>query len=292
MGCDSVAFMLVDQVVAPPELRSLYSEHLVYLSPSYHFYAPELNRFPDWNADAPPPRSSQKYPLFDSQVSPDRIQEHVWQTWLRVLRGSQGSIRLRQGQNSREEHELLESNLRASASLAGLPPSSVSFVQQLPSKEHHLRRLASADLFLDTDAYSAHSTSLDALWAGLPVLTFPRESFASRPPSSFLLALGMGELVARGAEEYEKVALKLAPRAAVMHSWRQKLWERRKTSHMFDTRKKLRQMRVKTRRCDYFGVARGGTLPGGGPGSAQAVRDDGQLDAGAQRRDQILSVTC
>ncbi|EKX35090.1 hypothetical protein GUITHDRAFT_166087 [Guillardia theta CCMP2712] len=244
MGSDSVRYMLADKVVAPPELRSLYSEHLVYLSPSYHFYAPELNCFSDWNADAPRRSSEREFPLFDSQVSPDRIEEHMWLAWTRILRTSQGSIRLRQGQNSHEEHELLEANLKAAAARAGLSASSLVFVRQIPSKEAHLHRLASADLFLDTDSYSAHSTALDALWAGLPVLTFPRESFSSRPPSSFLLALGVGELVARGLGEYEAMAKSLANSTGVMQRWREKVWARRMQSTFFDSRKKLRQMRA------------------------------------------------
>lgn len=80
---------------------------------------------------------------------------------------------------------------------------------------------------MDTDAYSAHSTGLEALWAGVPLLSFARTSFASRPPSSFLTALGMERLIARTVEEYEEMAMRLLRAPAVLQAWRRQLWAAR-----------------------------------------------------------------
>ena len=83
-------------------------------------------------------------------------------------------------------------------------------------------------MFLDTDSYSAHSTGLEALWAGVPLLSFARASFASRPPSSFLTALGMERLIARTVEEYEEMAMRLLRAPAVLQAWRRELWAARR----------------------------------------------------------------
>ena len=74
----------------------------------------------------------------------------------------------------------------------------------------HLARHRSADLFLDTLPYNAHTTASDALWAGLPVLTRIGETFAGRVAASLLHAVGLPELITRTREEYERIAIDLA----------------------------------------------------------------------------------
>jgi len=136
-------------------------------------------------------------------------------------------LRLLQGLNTRAEHELLVRILAGSARAAGVAAERLEFVRAV-DKPAHLRRMAvGSDLFLDTDAYSAHSTGLEALWAGVPLLTFPGVSFASRAPASFLAGLGMPELTARGIVEYEAMANALVRRGRVLGEWRQRLFARR-----------------------------------------------------------------
>ena len=68
-----------------------------------------------------------------------------------------------------------------------------------------------ADLFLDTLPYNAHTTASDALWAGLPVLTKAGRQFAARVGASLVHAAGLPDLVTECAEDYETLALELAP---------------------------------------------------------------------------------
>ena len=78
----------------------------------------------------------------------------------------------------------------------------------MPVREH-LARHHLADLFLDSHPYNAHTTASDALWMGLPVLTYPGRSFASRVASSLLNALDIPELITNSKEEYEQMAIEL-----------------------------------------------------------------------------------
>ena len=158
--------------------------------------------------------------VLDASVHVDRIQHHMWLLWRGLLAAHPSTaLRLRQGLNSQTEHELLVKILSESVQEVGVGAERLVFVRKLP-KDQHLARLATAHLFLDSDAYSAHSTvnvtsshppthppththththiqALDALWAGLPLLTFGARTFASRAPSSFLSALGLPQLIAR-----------------------------------------------------------------------------------------------
>jgi predicted O-linked N-acetylglucosamine transferase (SPINDLY family) len=64
-----------------------------------------------------------------------------------------------------------------------------------------------ADLFLDTNPYNAHTTALDAVWAGLPVLTYTGSSFVSRMAAGVLSSIGLTELVATSLGDYESRAV-------------------------------------------------------------------------------------
>ena len=89
------------------------------------------------------------------------------------------------------------------------------FAPRLERIEDHLARQRQADLFLDTLPYNAHSTAIDALWAGLPVVTCIGSAFAGRVGASLLAAAGLPELVTADLEAYEALAAKLAGDASL-----------------------------------------------------------------------------
>jgi predicted O-linked N-acetylglucosamine transferase (SPINDLY family) len=77
-----------------------------------------------------------------------------------------------------------------------LPSHPRLFVAPKVPKPEHLARHRHGHLFLDVFHYGAHTTATDALLTGLPVLTTPGRTFASRVCAGVLVAAGMGELVA------------------------------------------------------------------------------------------------
>lgn len=77
-------------------------------------------------------------------------------------------------------------------------------------KAEHIARSALGDLFLDTPACNAHTTATDALWSGVPLLTLPGVSQASRVAASVLTAAGVPDLIAPTAAAYEQMAISLA----------------------------------------------------------------------------------
>jgi predicted O-linked N-acetylglucosamine transferase (SPINDLY family) len=103
------------------------------------------------------------------------------------------------------------------------------------SLSEHLARHRQADLFLDTLPYNAHTSSSDALWAGLPVLTLMGESFASRVAASLLNAIDLPELITNTQEEYEALAIELAKKPEKLTAIKLKLANNRLTTPLFDT---------------------------------------------------------
>ncbi|CAG1020335.1 partial protein O-GlcNAc transferase, partial [Patescibacteria group bacterium] len=117
----------------------------------------------------------------------------------------------------------------------GVEDSRLVFASYLALSSEHLARHRLADLFLDTLPYNAHTTSNDALWAGLPIVTCAGETFASRVVASLLSALDLPELITETLEDYESLALHLANHAEQLKAIREKLANHRLTQPLFNT---------------------------------------------------------
>ena len=106
----------------------------------------------------------------------------VFDVWMRLLREVEGSVLWLSAPNPRARCRIL----RAEAEKRGVSAERLVFAPRVASNEDHLARLRLADLFLDTLPYNAHTTACDALWAGLPLMTHPGQTFASRVAGSLL----------------------------------------------------------------------------------------------------------
>ena len=93
------------------------------------------------------------------------------------------------------------------------------------------------DLFLDTHLYNGAATASLALQAGLPVLTCPGNTFASRVGVSLLNSVGLPELIASDVAHYERLAIHLGTHTNELRSLREKLITHRTTAPLFDTRR-------------------------------------------------------
>ena len=122
-----------------------------------------------------------------------------------------------------------------------MEPSRLVFSSKLP-KDQHLARCRLADLMLDTRIYGGHTTTSDALWAGVPVVTMQGNHFASRVSSSLLLSMGIPELVTRTVNEYKALALKFANGRERLDAVRRKIEANRRTAPLFDTPRFVRNL--------------------------------------------------
>lgn len=126
-----------------------------------------------------------------------------------------------------------EPNIHATAQQLGLPPGRIIF-SNVAAKEEHVRRGQLADVCLDTPLCNGHTTSMDILWTGTPVVTLPGETLASRVAASQLNALGCPELIARTRQEYQDIAVRLGTDREYLKAIRAKVWSARTTSPLFD----------------------------------------------------------
>ncbi len=228
MGADFIDYVITDRIVTPPQAARFFSERFVYLPHSY-----QVN---DHGRPRPAPRASRR----DCGLPEDgfvfccfnhayKIEPVIFAAWMRILAATPGAVLWLLRSSS-----AMEENLRREAAAQGIAPERLVFAGRVPLEEH-LARHRHADLLLDTHLYNSHTTASDALWMGLPVLTWPGETFASRVAASLLTAVGLPELVARDLAAYQREALRLVGDRDALAGLGHRL-EANRTSHpLFDT---------------------------------------------------------
>jgi predicted O-linked N-acetylglucosamine transferase (SPINDLY family) len=132
--------------------------------------------------------------------------------------------------------------LREQAEARGVSGDRLIFAPKLPNPRH-LARYPLADLFLDSVPYGAHTTASDALWMGVPVLTWSGRCFASRVCGSLLRAAGLTEMVCETPEAFVTRAIHLAgPGRGELEITRARLLANRETCTLFDVAKLSRHL--------------------------------------------------
>nr|XP_013189449.1 unnamed protein product [Amyelois transitella] len=126
-----------------------------------------------------------------------------------------------------------EPNIRKFAQNLGLAPNRIIF-SRIACKEEHVRRGQLADVCLDTPLCNGHTTCMDVLWAGTPVVTLPGKTLASRVAASQLNALSCSELIAKSRREYEDISIKLGTNTEFRRYMRAKISKSRLESTLFD----------------------------------------------------------
>jgi predicted O-linked N-acetylglucosamine transferase (SPINDLY family) len=165
-----------------------------------------------------------------------KIAPEIFEIWMRLLRGVEGSVLW-----LLQDNGAVMTNLKREASARGVAPERLIFAGRT-DPAGHLARQSLADLFLDTLPYNAHTTASDALWVGLPLLTVLGSTFAGRVAASLLHAAGLPELVTASLADYESLALKFARDPSALASVKAKLRANRDSCRLFDTERLTRNL--------------------------------------------------
>ncbi len=235
MGADCIDYILADAIVAPMDSQPNYSERIVHLPNSYQ---PNDRQRPI--SDEPVSRADCGLPedafVFCSFNNSYKLNTRMFDIWMPLLQKVPGSVLWLLIPN-----ETAAGNLRREAQSRGIDPERLVFAKRAPIAKH-LARHRLADLFLDALPCNAHTTTSDALWAGLPVLTCLGETFAGRVAGSLLNAMGVPELITANADEYSRRALELARDKDQLDAIRKKLATDRDTAPLFDSTRYTRNL--------------------------------------------------
>jgi predicted O-linked N-acetylglucosamine transferase (SPINDLY family) len=234
-GADCVDYILGDSWVTPHNMDDCFSEKILQLPYSYQInshrivdIAPAPTR-----KDLGLPITGFIYCCFNSAY---KINRHIFLLWLEILKAVPNSVFW-----TFQSGSLVGENLRAVAKSHGVDPDRLIFGPALP-RDAHIRRVQAADLFLDTEFYNAHTTASDALWAGVPILTVPGNTFASRVCASLVHSAGLDDCILPDWETYKETAIALAQDRTRLDAWRTHLRDHPERLPVFDTPQLVRDM--------------------------------------------------
>ncbi|MDX2109235.1 MAG: hypothetical protein SFY80_03235 [Verrucomicrobiota bacterium] len=203
-GADYIDYFIVDAIVAPPEHRTHFTEALVTMPDCY---LPADNRQPV--DEVKPARQSCGLPdaavILAAFHPAYKLDPNLFRTWMNILHRCPNTCLW-----LRAQHPELRANLEDAIRAHGVNPRQVVLDDVILEKPAYLARLQLADIFLDTHHFNGHSTVSDALWAGVPVISTPGDTFAARVGASLLNAAGIPECIAPTLCDYERLVIELA----------------------------------------------------------------------------------
>jgi len=166
-----------------------------------------------------------------------KITPFVFDSWCRILKRVDRAVLWLGKVNA-----IAEDNLRKEIEKRGISSQRLIFAEREDLKSDHLARHRCGDIFVDTFNYNAHSTAIEALWTGLPVVTLIGKNSFGRVGASLLTAIGLPELIAKTEEEYEEIIVSLANNPDKLSQIKQRLRENSKTSSLFNTEQSTREL--------------------------------------------------
>lgn len=236
-GASFVDYLIADPVALPPTDAKFQSERLLLLPPSYlvNDHAQLMGHVIDRPRRSPSPsidgRSDDAF-IFAALSNFQKMDPSTFTLWANILRRVPHS---RLDVMQYQLHESAGPNLLNEAMARGLYPTRLGFRPQEPWIDHVWSK-TNIHVALDTVGKNGHTTDLDALWAGVPLITLPGQRMENRAGASIYSALGTEHLVTYSAKEYEDLAVALAKDPVVYEAVRKDIEERRLTSPLFDTR--------------------------------------------------------
>jgi len=229
MGVDYYDYIIADKITIPEDKQKNYVEKIIYLPNCYlpHDSGQMISSHIYSKQEFGLPLDGFVFCCFNAAY---KLNPTIFDSWMRILKATGSSVLWLSFQN-----DSAMANLSMEAEKRGINSNRIIFAQRTILIEEHLARHSLADLFLDTLPYNAHTTTLDALWARLPVLTCMGESFASRAAASALNAIELPELITTSQEKYEAMAIELATNPEKLKAVKEKLDRNRLTTALFDT---------------------------------------------------------
>jgi protein O-GlcNAc transferase len=226
-GLTTMDFIVADRFHVQPAEDRFYVERVLCMPNGYACYGP-----PD---DAPDvtalPALEQGHVTFGCFNNPTKYGHHILDAWAAILsRLPTARLMLKyRGLDC----SIAQEELRCQFSNRGIPLERIIFEGHSPHREL-LTSYGRIDLALDTQPYSGGLTTCEALWMGVPVITFPGKTFAGRHSTSHLNNAGYPQFVAQDSASYIELAIEWANRLDDLAVIRRELRDRVRQSPLCD----------------------------------------------------------
>jgi len=232
-GLDSMDYRISDPYLDPPgEAEKFFSEKTVQLPRTAWCYDPLIESPPM----APLPAIANGFVTFGSLNRFSKINPRTISVWAEILLATPTSRLLILAVPGSHRQRVIDEfeTLRIKA-------DRIEFVDRQP-RPQYLQQYHRVDISLDTFPFSGHTTTLDSLWMGVPVVTLAGRTTVGRAACSALQNLQMPQLIAQSQGEYLDIATRLAGDIAALAEMRAGLRQRMRESPLMDAAGFAREM--------------------------------------------------
>ena len=228
--CNTTGVKNMDYIITDPNLiyeneKNLYSEEVIYLPEIWNCHS----GFNFKRKENPPPIIKNNFITFGSFNNPAKMNETVIDCWANILKNIKNSKLIIKCANKERKLDRIEKLFKTRGVL-----ESVMFYTRIDKLEDHLNLYKEIDIALDTFPYNGVTTSFEAIWMGVPVLTMAGYNFNSRCGESINKNLNMEYLIAQNEDEYVTKALELNSDLDKYYEIRKKIFKNSENSPLFN----------------------------------------------------------
>jgi len=228
--CNTTGVKNMDYIITDPNLiyeneKNLYSEEVIYLPEIWNCHS----GFNFKRKENPPPIIKNNFITFGSFNNPAKMNETVIDCWANILKNIKNSKLIIKCANNKRKLDRIEKLFKTRGVL-----DSVIFYTRIDKVEDHLNLYKEIDIALDTFPYNGVTTSFEAIWMGVPVLTMAGYNFNSRCGESINKNLNMEYLIAQNEDEYVTKALELNSDLDKYYEIRKKIFKNSENSPLFN----------------------------------------------------------
>ena len=227
-GLKNMDYIITDANLVYENEKNLYSEKIIYLPEIWNTHC----GFDFERKENPPPLIKNNYITFGSFNNPSKISENVIFCWSKILKKIKNSKLIIKCSNDKKKLDRIERLLKEKEILG-----SVIFHKRFDDKQDHLNLYNEVDIALDTFPYNGVTTSFEAIWMGVPVLTMAGYNFNSRCGESINKNLNMEQLIAKDEEEYVSKAVDFSSNREKFTDLRKSVFLNAMKSPLFDKKK-------------------------------------------------------
>lgn len=228
-GVPSMDHRIIDAWTDPPGSEPHCTETLARMDSCFLCYRPWREMAPA--AEFEPPRAKAGTITFGSFNRPMKVGAQAIDTWARVLKEVPGSRLLIKVQIASEE---VGPAFISKFEKHGVDPSRIITADWVKKPGGHFPMYRRMDISLDPFPYNGTTTTCEALWMGVPVITLAGDTHRSRVGVSLLNTVGLPELIARDADDYVRLAATLAGDPRRLANYHHTLRERVEASPLVD----------------------------------------------------------
>ena len=192
-GLENMDYIISDPNLIKPDEQKFYSEKVIYLPEIWNCHC----GFDFERKENPAPFINNKYFTFGSFNNPSKMTDDVLNCWSNILKKVKGSKLIIKCSNKKRKFDRIEKIFKKNGVL-----DSVTFYYRIDKLEDHLNLYRKIDIALDTFPYNGVTTSFEATWMGVPVITMAGYNFNSRCGESINKNLNMERMVAKDKEDY------------------------------------------------------------------------------------------